>query len=305
MLTGRDFIRHRLTNHTLPRVAMVIAGLFMLVFALFAPVESSPTIWGPAGRPDPLPLASVKIGLDSYVYSDSTLSLWGDNARLAVASDTLYFYQDSSLAAGANNIVFCLVEEDGTEHGMRYSDAEGKFRFDTGVRAETLQSNGDVICTGGTLWGRDALDFVGASARIDPETEGPGVLYLGNNEGDSTVIQANDSLVVEGPGYLHEVDLIGINGRLYMGAVTYDSTATLGDTTSVAILNMIAGQDTLFLPAASGHTGRMVWVTATNANGAHVDADGAETIDGSAVLDLAQWADAHLFCDGSNWLKLD
>jgi hypothetical protein len=291
MLTGRDFIRHRLTNHTLPRVAMVIAGLFMLVFALFAPVESSPTIWGPAGRPDPLPLASVKIGLDSYISSDTTLSLWGDNARLAVASDTLYFYQDSSLAAGANNIVFCLVEEDGTKHGMRYSDAEGKFRFDTGVRVEILQSNGDVICTGGTLWGRDALDFVGASARIDPETEGPGVLYLGNDVGDTTSVREND--------------LIGVNGRLYMGSVTYDSTATLGDTTSVVILDMGAGQDTLKLPAASGHAGRMVWVTATNANGAHVDADGAETIDGSAVLDLAQWADAHLFCDGSNWLKLD
>jgi hypothetical protein len=211
MLTGRDFIRHRLTNHTLPRVAMVIAGLFMLVYALFAPAESSPTIWGPAGRPDPLLLASVKIGLGSYLYSDTTLSLWGDGSKLDVTADGLYFSEDTSRTAGDNDIDILSVVEAAdaspeTTLIMRLDDVDDLIDFlaDTRFGALLTPDDGGEVAIFNRDVSASAVDGTRQGIIIRSDTTdvlSAGATADGSGGVDSVYVQFHGDVITESDHY--------------------------------------------------------------------------------------------------------
>ena len=141
----------------------------------------------------------------------------------------------------------------------------------------------ETISFEGTLKVKELLELTETTSTLDPENTGAGRLQLG----------------VSG-----DADIFDLQGEWHLSAdavATYDSTATLAAGVHLALLDTAAGQDTLNLPAASSHSGRVVHIKAINANGAHVDGNGAETIDGSAVQDLNQYDAITIYCNGTTW----
>jgi hypothetical protein len=315
-------------NRTLPGVAMVAAGLFMLIYALFAPAEASPTIWGPAGLPDPLEMNSIKIGLDAYLYSDTTLELRGDGVVAELDSTGLMLHSDAGIHVGdstagdADVIVFTVHEADDT-HEAKYDDGISALRFRStfGTIDDAWRFYGGVYTNGtvGSFNGDWAIsedasgvylesqDAAAGFLRADPNAAGAGVFYAGNNEKDSIVVQSSDSLVVEGSGYLLQTD------RLAMTATTHSFT-TEGDLpdplVGTILLDGDDDTDNDVLHLQDGTTAGQITVIVADAN---VDADDTVTIDTStdtsganipAIVFDALGENAVLMWTGSTWVIL-
>ena len=239
-----------------------------------------PMIWGPAGMPDVWDFITDITGLDSLNVNHLVVNTTADLGP-SITSDSssiVDFGADTVLigsgATGADiDVGFGFRSGEDTEY-LRYDDGTNLFTLSVGV---AMLGNAQL---------NNLLDFYSTTATIDPENSGRGTLSFGT---------------------IGDADIIDLQGEWHLSSdavATYDTTSTVANGVHLVLLNTGAGQDTLNLPAAASHSGRVLIIKAINANGGHVDGNGAETIDGSAVQDLAQWDSITIYCNGTTWYIL-
>jgi hypothetical protein len=170
-------------------------------------------------------------------------------------------------------------EEDGSEWSIRADESLFAWRFDECIYGGSAARIGlyggssnqimlDIV-TDGRLFTK------GIKLEIDPDENDPGTIYLGGNDKDSIVVRSNDSLVVEGPGYLLQTD------RLAMTPTTHEFT-TEGDLPDPLIGTILLDgdddTDNDVLHLQDGTTaGQIVYIIAA----ADIDSDDTVTIDTS------------------------
>lgn len=205
-------------------------------------------------------------------FSDS---LW-------VRSDTAGYQVGDSTAGDQDVAIITIHESDNTETVI-YNDGSSLIQFSSSILSDIDVQAGVQFRVGSLRMRDDSILTTGtADLYVEPGASGAaGVLFGTSGHGD----------------YIKLVD-----AEFHTTSTSYDSTATLAAGVYFCILDTAAGQDTLNLPAAASHTGRLLIIKAVNANGAHVDANSTELIDNDQVVNLAQWDSISLFCDGSRWL---
>jgi hypothetical protein len=153
-------------------------------------------------------LVDTVYGMSPIHVMDSTYLEEGihlaDDDSLRVYSDkfNLYIEQDQSLSAGDRDMGIYVVEEDGNEYPLIFwNDGVGL------VQIEDVMLAGDLLWTGSNF----EIDIGGGKTILNPGRSLTQNLLLGGDDKDSIVVQANDSLVVEGVAYLHEVNVLDVD----------------------------------------------------------------------------------------------
>lgn len=239
--------------------------LTLPLLVLLAGVAFSGTLFGPAGAP---------IDWSDYITHVDSMST---NSPFTILD---------GYDSGDHDIYLNFTEDNGAGdvHSFWFDDGNNRWKTDEIIESTVLFVSNNVV-----MDGLNNRIYGGTTFQIEANAVGDGTLIIGDAADNDTLDLSN--CVTKGLA------------TLSIGITTYDTTSTLGAGT-MFILDTAAGQDTLNLPAAASHTDRTVIIKAVNANGGHIDGNAGETIDGAAVVDLAQWAYRKLISDGTNWLVI-
>lgn len=212
--------------------------------------------------------------------------------RFTSPSATSYSYYASSAAAdtlgfvltgvsGDRDIVHKDIEEDGTVHYWRWDDGLSLL-YAAEFKASTLR--GDYIMA---ELGLNAFNiYSAANMLIDPNYSGIGIATLGNNEGDTLRIQANDILDVNGRA---DIDTMRVSTML-LQIRHIAATDTLALTDYQIVVDAIAN---VGLPSAasafSDGYGQVFGIQLTVAQPCTVYCAGTDFINGADSVALSQW----------------
>ena len=148
----------------------------------------------------------------------------------------------------------------------------------------------------------DANVFMGFQA--GKTKTGSNQLVIGNSETSELIYGEFDNEIIK----LNAA--VTTTKAVYTSAVETITAASdeLDNTNHIILADASSNNVTLNLPAASGNTGLTYIVKRTDGAGSFaviIDANGSETIDGSATSNLtSQYQVTKVVCDGSNWFKL-